>query len=164
MASSSVSKAAGRRLLAAAIFFAALIGSGNVAGASKLGPVPIASAGRSQTSIVIGDSAGQLNKYAASELQKYMRLLTGVELPIIASAEVSSRPAKDSLILVGGPAVSSVVRESAEAKWVNFSGLKPEGFVVKTGGFKGHPAVVLGGNDDVSGSYIPLIPSTVKYK
>ena len=153
MAYSPDSKAAARPLWTAALIFAVLIGPEYMAGAIKLGSVPIASAGRPQASIVIGEGAGELNKYAASELQKYIRLLTGAELPIIASADVASRPSKESLILVGGPAANSAVREEAQAKWVIFTGLKPEGFIIKAGGFKGRPAVVLGGNDDVSGMY-----------
>ena len=124
-----------------------------MAGASKVASVAIASAGKPQASIVMGENAGELHKYAASELQKYFRQLTGAELPIIASADVSSRPAREALILLGGPAVNSAVREAEQAKWVSFTGLKPDGFIIKTGVFKGHPAVVLGGNDDASAMY-----------
>ena len=36
---------------------------------------------------------------------------------------------------------------------MNFNGLKPEGFVIKTGRWKNRPAVVVGGNDDASTLY-----------
>jgi hypothetical protein len=153
MAYSSVLKRAAASLRAAAVVFAVLIGAGSSAGASQAGNVPIASGGKPQASIVMGEAVGALNKYAASELQKYLRLLTGAEIPIIAGADFSSRPAKEGLILLGGPTSNSAVREAAQAKWVNFTGLKPEGFVIKTGSFKGHPAVVVGGNDDASALY-----------
>jgi hypothetical protein len=153
MAYSSFSEATARPLWAAVLFFAALVGPGNMAGASFLGSVPIVSAGQPHASIVQGDAAGELSKYGATELQKYLHLLSGVEVPIISAAEVSSRPAKESLILVGGPASNSAIREATQAKWVNVSGLKPEGFIVKAGSFKGHPTIVIGGNDDVSAMY-----------
>lgn len=153
MSNSSQSKGVVKRLCAAALLSSVILGSANMAGAAKGGPVPIASAGKPQATIVIGDAAGDLNKYGASELQKYVRLLTGAELPIITSAGLESLPPKESLVLVGSPAANSAVREAVQAKWVNFSGLKPEGFVIKAGSLKGHPAVVVGGNDDVSGMY-----------
>jgi hypothetical protein len=124
-----------------------------VKGAKSFGGLRVVSAGRPQASIVLGKAAGELTKYAATELRKYLRILSGAEVPIISEDGVSSRPAKEALILVGGPASNSAIREAAQAKWVNFSGLKSEGFVLKTGDFKGHPAVVAGGNDDASVMY-----------
>ena len=91
-----------------------------MAGASKVASVAIASAGKPQASIVMGENAGELHKYAASELQKYFRQLTGAELPIIASADVSSRPAREALILLGGPAVNSAVREAEQSEMGEF--------------------------------------------
>jgi len=153
MAYSSFSEVWMRVLWVSALLFGALIAPGRAADARSFGPVPIVSAGQPHASIVQGDAAGELSKYAATELQKYLRLLSGAEVPIIAAAEVSSRPGQEALILVGSPAANPTVREAAQAKWVNFTGLKPEGFVVKTGSFKGHPAVIVGGNDDVSAMY-----------
>jgi len=153
MAYSSVSKSAARPHGAAALLFVVLIGVGRVAGASKTAPVPIAGGGKPQASLVMGEAAGELNKYAATELQKYLRLLTGAELPIVASSDVASRPAREGLILLGGPATNSAVREAVQAKWVDFTGLKPEGFIIKAGVLRGHPALVVGGNDDASALY-----------
>ncbi len=108
--------------------------------------------GRRHRLFLEGRRASSL-KYAATELQKYLRILSGAEVPIISDDGVSSRPSKEALILVGGPSSNSAIREAAQAKWVNFTGLKPEGFVIKTGDFKGHPAIVAGGNDDASAMY-----------
>ena len=119
--------------------------------ATRSGPsVRVARGGRPQASSVLGEAAGELGKFAATELQRYLRTLSGAEIAIIAEGRILSRPAQEGLILVGGPASNRSIREAAEARWVNFSGLKPEGFVVRTGVFKGHPGVVVVGNTDVS--------------
>ena len=115
--------------------------------------VPIASGGRPQVSIVLGEAAGELGKLAAAELQRYLRTLSGAEMNIITEGGISSRPAREGLILVGGPTSSRSIREAAEAKWVNFNGLKPEGFVIKTGRWENRPAAIVGGNDDAATLY-----------
>ena len=153
MAYSTSSRVATRAFCAVALLLGALIGCGTVKGAKSFAALRVVSAGRPQAAIVLGKAAGELSKYAATELQKYLRILSGVEVPIISEDEVSSRPSKEALILVGGPSSNSAIREAAQAKWVNFTGLKPEGFVLKTGDFKGHPAIVAGGNDDASAMY-----------
>jgi hypothetical protein len=122
--------------------------------ATRVGPsIPIASGGRPQASIVLGEAAGGLGKFAAAELQKYLRTLTGAEMVIVTEGAISSRPGRESLILIGGPASNRSIREAADAKWVNFTGLKPEGFVIKTGQWKNRPAVVVGGNSEASTLY-----------
>jgi hypothetical protein len=73
-----------------------------------------------QASIVIGDGAGELNSYATLELENYLRILSGAEVPIIAEAGFSSRPAKEGLILVGGPAFNSSIPSARAA--IAFSG------------------------------------------
>jgi hypothetical protein len=153
MAYSTSSRVATKALCAVALLLGALVGCGTVKGAKSFGALRVVSAGRPQASIVLGKAAGDLTQYAATELQKYLRILTGAEVPIISEDGVSSRPSKEALILVGGPSSNSTLREAAQAKWVNFTGLKAEGFVLKTGDFKGHPVIVAGGNDDASAMY-----------
>jgi hypothetical protein len=153
MAYSTSWKVAARALCAVALLLGTPIGSETVKGAKSLGFLRVVSSGRPQASIVLGKAAGELTKYAATELQKYLRILSGAEVPIISEDGVSSRPSKEALILVGGPSSNPAIREAAQARWVDFSGLKPEGFVIKTGDFKGHPAIVSGGNDDASAMY-----------
>ncbi len=118
--------------------------------ASPSPSVPVARAGAAHAVIVRGGAAGDLARYGATELQKYLRILSGAEIPIVMETEVSSRPAGESLILVGGPDSNKVV---ASAGWTNFKGLKPEGFVIRTGRIGNHPAVIVGGNDDASAMY-----------
>ena len=153
MRSSSKLSAAAACLCSAAFLFGALGHPTNITGATNAGSIPVASGGHSQASIVLGESAGDLSKYAASELQKYLRILTGAEPAIIAPREIGSRPAKETLILLGTPATNTAVHDAEQARWVNFTGLKPEGFILKAGNFNRHPAIVAGGNDDASVMY-----------
>ena len=80
-------------------------------------------------------------------------LLSGVELEIIADGQVSSRPAQQPLILLGGQKVNKMVNEAFSARLVDFSNLKSDGFVIKTARLGNHPVVILGGDDDVSTMY-----------
>jgi len=113
----------------------------------------VVSAGKPEASIVLGETAGDLTKYAATELQKYLRILTGAEVPIVRETEISSRPAGEALLLVGGPESNNTLRTTPQPKGVSFSGLKPEGFVITTGRLKNHPALIVGGNDDAASLY-----------
>ena len=114
---------------------------------------PIAEEGKSQAAIIVGENPGELSRLAARELQKYLRTLSGAEIPIVRDAQISSLPARQTLILVGDPRSNHAVRQAAQANRVSFEGLKPEGFVIKTGRLKDHPVVVVGGNDDASCLY-----------
>ena len=121
--------------------------------AKSVTSIPVANASKSEASIVVGETAGDLSRYAATELQKYLRVLSGVQVQILNESQVSSRPPRESLILIGGPDTNKAVRTAAQARFVEFGGLKPEGFVIKTGLLKSHPTVIVGGNDDASNLY-----------
>lgn len=121
--------------------------------ANSVTSIAVANASKSEASIVVGETAGDLSRYAATELQKYLRLLSGVQVQILNESQVSSRPPRESLILIGGPDTNKTVRTAAQARFVDFGGLKPEGFVIKTGLLKSHPTVIVGGNDDASNLY-----------
>ena len=62
----------------------------------QVAPLPV-----SQGSILIGKSAGSFYRWVAGELQHYLRLLSGAELPIVTTADA---PAGAVPILLGGPA------------------------------------------------------------
>jgi hypothetical protein len=112
--------------------------------------IPVAHAGKAQVVIVRGEAAGDLTRYAATELAKYLKILSGADVPIVPESAIKAQPGGESLILVGGPSFNTTVQT---AKWVSFNGLKPEGFIIKTGRLGAHPAVIIGGNDDASSMY-----------
>jgi hypothetical protein len=109
--------------------------------------------GKAQAAIVLGEGPVDLTKYAAAELQHYLHILSGAELPIISEQQIPSQPAGEGLFLIGGPSFRVTDPIAKQAKSVSFGGLKPEGFVIKTGRLGNRPTIILGGNDDVSALY-----------
>jgi tetratricopeptide (TPR) repeat protein len=113
--------------------------------------VPVSSGGTAQTVIVVGQAAGESTKFAANELQKYLRVLSGAEVPIVSDQQSAAN--SRSSILVGGPDRNRLVKRAVDAGVSGFAGLKPDGFVLKTAMLDKRPVVVAGGNDDAATMY-----------
>jgi Glycosyl hydrolase family 67 N-terminus len=111
----------------------------------------VASNGRPVASIVV--PSGVPVPYAATELKKYLRALSGADLEIITDTQIANRPAGEAVILLGGPDTNKAVHEAVAAKWVSFTDLKPEGLILQSGRLGGHPALVVGGNDEMATMY-----------
>jgi hypothetical protein len=109
--------------------------------------------GTAKAAIVLEEGAPDLDRHSAEELQKYVGELTGAHLDIIAPREVSGRAKDEALLLVGGPAVNPLVKKAAPAAQLDFRGLKPEGFLLRTIELDGRPALVIGGNDEAGDLY-----------
>ncbi len=103
--------------------------------------------------IVIGDNAGSFDRFVAGELQKHIQTLSGAKLEIITSREVSSHPKGESLLLIGSSTNNESVGQAAKRRQVSFAGLKTDGYVLRRISFEGHPALVLGGNDEPATMY-----------
>src|SRR3989442_129667 len=117
------------------------------------GSIVVASGGRAQASIVTGAQTTETYRFAASELARYLQTLSGAEIKIISDTEIGALPRQEALIAVGGPDVNKTTKESAAALGLNFNGLKPEGFVIKTGRLRDRPVAVVAGNDETSSMY-----------
>ena len=113
-------------------------------------PSFLAQGGKAQAVIVVGKESDPFYRWVAGELQRYLRDLTGAELPIMTHDEV---PADKPLLIVGGPNANPLSATAGEKKLADFAGLKPEGFIVQTVSLAGHPAVLIGGNDEASTMY-----------
>ena len=121
---------------------------------SKSSPsVPIVEGGRVRATIIMGEGGSQAYRYAASELQKYLRQLSGAELRIILDSQITALPKHQTLIFVGGPAINPIIASVAEKLGLNLNSLKPGGFVIRTSGVKDHPAVIVAGRDGFSTMY-----------
>jgi hypothetical protein len=107
--------------------------------------VPIASNGTAHSTIVLGNNAGDLERLAASELQNYFEKLSGVRIKQISETEVSTVAANETILLLGG--ANGIARDLEASGALKISGLKPEGFVLKTLSWKEHPLVVVAGAD-----------------
>jgi hypothetical protein len=103
--------------------------------------------------IVLQNGAQGLYRHSAEELQKYIGRLTGVRPEIVGPQDISGRPKDEALLVVGGPEANELAKKAAEAGKVNFSNLKPEGFLVKTIKLGERPALVIGGNDEAGTLY-----------
>ncbi len=115
--------------------------------------VPVAAGGKAQAVIVLGDAVGECAKYAATELQRYLRALSGAEIGIITAGQSSAQSPRQAWILIGGPDQNSLVKQAVETGLSGFSGLKTDGFVLKTYRLNKRPVVVAGGNDDAATMY-----------
>ena len=82
--------------------FAAIAGFANIGAKTKsvARDALLAKGGQGQAAIVIGRNAGTFYRWVAGELQKYLRLLTGAELPVVS---ISEAPLEGTKILLGGP-------------------------------------------------------------
>src|SRR5271167_48918 len=121
-------------------------------GASGPG-VTVAAGGKAQAVIVVGETAGEGAKFAASELQKYLQALSGAEFQIITDGQGASLSPQQAWILIGGPDQNRLVKRAVDTGLTGFSGLKTDGFVLKTYHLEKRPVVVAGGNDDAGTMY-----------
>ena len=148
-----------RRVILIAVLFAATFAEHLAAatrpagGAKTSGPLVVAANGHARASIVLGKQPADLYKFAASELARYLQTLSGAEFKIISESEVASSPARETLIAIGGAEVNQTSHEAAMALGMKFSGLKQDGFLIKTGRVGSHPVVVVAGNDGPSTMY-----------
>ena len=83
-------------------------------------------------------------------MQRYIRLLSGADLPVVAASQA---PPAGVRILLGGPDSNELVAAAQQKKLVNFTGLKQDGFVLQQIELDDAPALVVGGNDDASTMY-----------
>jgi hypothetical protein len=110
----------------------------------------LAKDGHAEAVIVVGRDAGAFQHWVAGELQRYLRQLSGAQLPIVDSDNV---PAQKPLIVVGGPESNPLARAAQEKQLVRFADLKPDSFVLKRIESQGVPVLLAGGNDDTGTMY-----------
>jgi len=134
----------------AAIFAAQTVVAAPV-GASQ--SIVVASGGKAKVSIVVGSQPDETYQYAASELARYLKDLSGAEVAIIHDSDVASRSSQEALIILGGIDANKTAKDAAAALHMNFAGLKAEGFLIKTGRFRSREVVVVAGNDGASTMY-----------
>jgi hypothetical protein len=143
------------RFVFSAVLLAAILGGRDVraAQANAAGSITVTSRGHAQVSIVVGAHPSEAYQYAAAELARYLRLLSGAEISVVTDGEIASRAAQEAVIVVGGPEVSNTAREAAAALRANLRDLKPEGFLIRTGRLRNRAVVLVAGNDGISTMY-----------
>ena len=108
--------------------------------------------GRPEAAIVVGSRATPFYRTIAEQLQHYITALSGVRLEIVEEAPAQQSPVA-LWLLVGGPQSHGIVGEAAKQGLVQFSGLKPDGFLLWRTRIRGHEALIAGGNDEASTMY-----------
>ncbi|MGA3325674.1 MAG: alpha-glucuronidase family glycosyl hydrolase [Terriglobia bacterium] len=108
----------------------------------------IATNGQAASLIVVGNHASPSDRFVAAELQRYIEVLSGAKLALITADEVSRQAKGLSLLLVGGPEGNELVSGAAQRRQINFSGLKPQGYLLRRITLQGRSALVIGGNGE----------------
>lgn len=121
------------------------------AGSSR--EIIVASAGHAHVSIVVGEKSNEFYQCAASELARYLKLLSGADVAIVKDSQAASLPSREALIVVGGADIGETAQNAIAALHMNLTGLKPDGFLIKTGRLRNHPIVVISGNDGAATLY-----------
>ena len=140
------------RLLLLAVCFVVSTGGlqASAAESGKATDAFLAKNGQAEAVIVVGSDSGPFYQWVAEEVQRYLKRLSGAEVPIVKSDKV---PTEKTLIVLGGPQVNPLSATAQQKQLVNFSGLKPEGFVLKAVELDGRRALVAGGNDETGTMY-----------
>ncbi len=109
--------------------------------------------GQARARIVLGAQASWQDQFAARELQRHVKEMTGTALPIQRVATGAS--SRDLLILLGRPETHEWIQRLAAAGSLALdpADLTPEGFVIKTTTWQGQPCLVLAGVTDVGTVY-----------
>jgi len=71
--------------------------------------------GKSEGAIVIGDPGNPFYQFVAGELQRYVKLLSGADLPIMSPQQIGANETGHELLLVGNPENNKAVQRVAPA-------------------------------------------------
>ncbi len=110
----------------------------------------ITSQGHACAVIVLGEQPSPFYCWLGRELQRYLRLLSGAELPITGSGDI---PADTNLLMLGDPASHGPVRRFCEREGVHPGDMKPGGYLIAPATHEGRPALFLLGNDEQATMY-----------
>lgn len=117
------------------------------------GVVPVAEAGQARAVIVIPNAASESTTWAAGELQKDLRSLSGAEIPIAPEGKLPPNTESSSWILVGGPGQNGLVKDAVAKGLSGFGALKNDGYILRTFHLGKRPVVVAGGDTDAGTMY-----------
>lgn len=95
-----------------------------------------------QVSVVVGSQAPELERFAASELCRYLDKLFHVKTQ--PAADVA--PAANAVFLIGSPQTNPAVKTAAPA----FPKVSDQGIVLRRVQYQGHPALVVGGGSSAA--------------
>ena len=89
----------------------------------------LSKSGRAEAMIVVGRDSSEFGRWVAGEIQRYLKQLSGAELPIVTSDQLK---AQKPLIVVGGPRSNPLAAAAQDKQLVHFADLRPDGFILKS--------------------------------
>ena len=122
----------------------------------KLAPITVASGGRARVSIVMDARAAESYRFAATACDREgtCGFYPVWRFPSSPMPKPPPRPAfQEALMVVGGSEASDTAREAVAALRMDIGGLKPDGFLIKTGRLRNRTVVVVAGKDSTSTMY-----------
>jgi len=125
-------------------------GAGMAVDASSAQEQWLAKGGNAEAAIVVGRDAREFDRWVAGELKRYVKQLSDAELPVV---ECDKLPTGETLLVLGSPKTNPLVAAAQEQGLVDFSGLKPEGLILKSVKLEGRPVLIVGGNDETGTMY-----------
>lgn len=101
--------------------------------------------------LVIGNDSAEFDRWVASEIQRYVRTLSGAELPII----LAGTPVPDStaMVLIGSPRTNPLLENLQKSGQVRLAGLKPDGFILKSLRLENKSVLIVAGADEAGTMY-----------
>jgi hypothetical protein len=117
------------------------------------GAITVASGGKAMASIVVGSTVSAADRTSANDLSRYLEQMSGAHFDVVSDTQISSLPKNIAIIVLGSPTTNPLVRQATNTMNLNLTGLKAEGFVVKSGQLRDHRAVVVAGNDSIAITY-----------
>ncbi len=103
---------------------------------------------KAMATIVIGSRIDTFHLWVAEEIQRYVRQISGVELPIVTVDDAI--PEFTTQLLIGSPQSHSWIEQLQQTGQVHFGQLKAEGFILKSL-FQGESAVFVVSGLDARG-------------
>lgn len=113
--------------------------------------IPLVENEKAMATLVIGNRAAEFDRWVAGEIQRYVRRLSGAELPIATVGEVG--PVSAVRVLIGSPQSNPMIGDLQNSGQVDFAGLKPDGFILKSLHLENTPTLVVGGADERATMY-----------
>jgi len=106
--------------------------------------------GRARCAIIVGDMPDKFLRWVAGELQRYLRILSGATVPVL--ADVGSMRT-GTLILIGGPDTNPPVARLHGTSSLRTDPLREDGFIIKSTSVNGTPAIVIAGQNEAGTMY-----------
>ncbi len=116
-------------------------------------PVTLTGNGKPPTAIVLGKDAGDLTQLGAAELEKYLEQLSGVRPARMEDSEAAAGKKEGSFLVLGTTSQNRILADLAQTGAIDAANLRPEGFLLQSLSWQGHPTIAIVGADEAGALY-----------